>query len=96
MKKDIIALLQYGSSIPNYFSFENGRKNTFGDDIVILWHGVKVTMADVGFITWFLCKNEARIWPEPRFDGAKMFVRFMMECMTSKTFSRTLLEKFRL
>lgn len=85
-----------GWKIPDYISFEYGRKNTYGTDIVLLLYGRRVNMSDIGFICWFLCNNEARIWPLPKFQGPHKFQGFIAECITSRTFTKGLLKKYHL
>lgn len=85
-----------GWKIPSYITFEYGRKNTYGTDIVLLLHGRRVNMKDIGFICWFLCNNEARIWPQPRWAGPNKFREFIVECLARRTFTMGLLKKFQL
>ena len=96
MENELIQHLRKGWDIPPHFTFESGRKNTFGEDVILFWHGVAVKMADIGFIVWFLCNNESRIWPPPRFDGDGRFVDFILGSMSAKKFDGTLLKKFSL
>ena len=83
------------SKLPTNFTFEYGKKNSHGQDIVLLWNGFRVTMIELGLACGFLYRNEERIYPPAKgFEGGKRFKRFIDDCMDIGFPTKELRRKF--
>ena len=83
------------AKVPTNFTFEYGRKNKHGQDIVLLWNGFKVSMIELGLACGFLYRNEERIYPPSKgFEGGKRFKRFIDDCMDTGFPTRDLRRKY--
>ena len=81
--------------LPINFKLEYGKKNKYGQDIVLFLNGFKITMMELGIAVGFLYRNEDRIYPPSKgFEGGARFKKFINDCMDRGFPTKELRQKY--
>ncbi|HXT83843.1 MAG TPA: hypothetical protein VN704_05860 [Verrucomicrobiae bacterium] len=72
-------------------------KGTKGDgDEIIKYHELPITMLEIGKLLLMLWNNEDKIYPPPRFKGAKMAKDFFDEIFQTRQITDDMLHRYKL
>ena len=80
--------------LPLTISTDDGRKGP--EDKIIKYNGLPISMNEIAKLLLMLWENEDKLYPPPKFRGAKMSLDFINELFEKRELSEELLRKYKL